>query len=124
MLTALGVPWIARKAIASSGRKLHIEHEGLDWTETIITKVMTKTMHIHLDGTPTVEISPVDKSQVTGVTQMEKGGKCVTRNSYAGSEKSQLITRVLEENGDYAVINCLTLDDGKVIETKSVYNKI
>mmetsp|Transcript_10132 Transcript_10132/g.20732 ORF Transcript_10132/g.20732 Transcript_10132/m.20732 type:complete len:87 (+) Transcript_10132:1-261(+) len=86
---------------------------------------MTKTIPLHLDGSPTVEISPVDKSQVTGVTKMEEGGKCITRNDYgAGSDKSQIITRYLEKNGDYTVINCLMLGEGKVIETKNIYNKL
>jgi len=63
MLTALGVPWIARKAIASSSRKLEIDHEGNEWTETIITSVMTKTMHLNLDGTPTVEVRQSECSE-------------------------------------------------------------
>ena len=66
----------------------------------------------------------MDKSQVTGITRIE-GKNCVTTNDYgAGSDKSQIIIRMIEKNGDYVVFNKLTLGRGKVIETKSIYNRV
>ena len=124
MLTALNVPWIARKAIKSSARTLHIEHDGQAWTETIVTTLLTRTINLNLDGKPTVEISPVDKSSVTSKTKAE-GPKVVTTSDYGeGSGKSQRISRELQSEGElYVVYNVLTVN-GKEILTMSRYKRI
>jgi len=130
MLTALGVPWIARKAIAKTSRTLYIEHDGLSWVETIVAPLITKTMQFSLDGTPSIEISPVDKSAITSVSSVD-GDTVVTNNDYGeGNDKSQLITRRLAEEGRlYLVENKMTINAGqegkeKVIFTVSRFNRV
>mmetsp|Transcript_26315 Transcript_26315/g.54815 ORF Transcript_26315/g.54815 Transcript_26315/m.54815 type:complete len:501 (+) Transcript_26315:80-1582(+) len=125
MLTAMGVPWIARKAISKTARTLIIDQDGDDWKETIVAPMITKNMAMKLDGTPSVEISPVDKSTVTSVTTFsEDGKKVVSKNSFGdASNKSQVISRELIDNGDvYVVENTLTMGD-KVIHTRSCFNR-
>ena len=41
-LTALGVPWLARKAIANASRSLEIEQDGWSWRELVTTSIITK----------------------------------------------------------------------------------
>ena len=124
MLTALGVPWMFRKAISKASRTVHIEHDHDAWTETAVTPVLTKTTHQDLTGTPVVQISPVDKTAVTSVSSVQ-GDAVVTKNTYPeGSSKSQFISRTLEDGGEhYVVENTLTVGD-EVIKTRSVYNRV
>merc|ERR1712023_253037 len=104
MLKALGVPWAARKALAHCERKLVIEQDELSWTETISTSVVSKTSHLWLDGRPTTEVSPVDKTLVTTSTfyedqEGETPGTClVSKTTWPDGSKSQVIKRRLIEN--------------------------
>ncbi len=122
MLTEMGVPWIARKAIRSTSRTLLIEHAGIEWTETIQAPMITKTIKFRLDETPSSEISPVDKSSVTSVTKVE-GDKVVSRNTFSNDPgRSQHIERSLVDGGKmYVVDNTLTVREGKVIKTRSYF---
>ena len=87
--------------------------------------MITKNMAMKLDGTPSVEISPVDKSTITSVTTFsEDGTKVVSKNSFPDASKSQLISRELINDGDvYVVENTLTLGD-QVIHTRSCFNRV
>ncbi|GMH69037.1 hypothetical protein TrLO_g10649 [Triparma laevis f. longispina] len=125
MLTAMGVPWIARKAISKTVRTLIIDHSGLQWTETIVAPMITKTMKMNLDGTPAMEVSPVDKSTIKNVTTVTHDGKkVISVNTYPDATKSQVISRELVEEGSkYVVVNRLSMGD-KVIETTSRFNRI
>ncbi|GMI13425.1 hypothetical protein TrVE_jg6764 [Triparma verrucosa] len=125
MLTAMGVPWIARKAISKTVRTLIIDHSGLSWTETIVAPMITKTMKMNLDGTPAMEVSPVDKSTIKNVTTVTGDGKkVISVNTYPDATKSQVISRELcNEGSQYVVVNRLTMG-GKVIETTSRFNRI
>ena len=83
-------------------------------------------MKMKLDGTPSVEVSPVDKSTVTSITTFsEDGKKVISKNSFGGaSNKSQHISRELIKGGDvYVVNNTLTMGD-KVISTRSCFNRV
>lgn len=126
MLTALGVPWIARKALAGASRTVEVEHEGLAWTETTITAVITKTTSFSLGGSPYQEISPVDKSVIRMSTQYEEDGQCVTTQAiYPGGSKTQEIRRYLIEDGaTYYIMNKLKVGSGKVIESASYFEKV
>jgi len=75
MLKAMGVPWAARAAVARYARVVEIQQEGLRWTETMITPVVKKTVVMTLDGTPHVEMSPVDKSTLTMRSRYSEDGK-------------------------------------------------
>ncbi|GMI29214.1 hypothetical protein TeGR_g9249 [Tetraparma gracilis] len=124
MLIALGVPWIARKAISKASRSLYIEHDGDAWTETMVTPLLTKTVQMALDGTPTIEISPVDKSKVQSVSRVE--GRCVvTTNTYEGDDgKTQKLSRRLEEGGNvYIVDNDMTVGS-KIIHVTNRFEKV
>jgi len=51
MMAALGVPWVARRAIRGTKRTVHIEHDGDVWDETTVTKFRTMEDHFDLSGT-------------------------------------------------------------------------
>ena len=51
MMAALGVPWVARRAIRGTKRTIHIEHDGDVWDETTVTKFRTMEDHFDLSGT-------------------------------------------------------------------------
>ena len=68
MLKALGVPWVARKALASCTVSKVITHEsraaGDRWCEMTTTSLITKAQELFLDGREQVETNPLDFSEV------------------------------------------------------------
>merc|ERR1719469_801206 len=100
MLHALGVASAARKAMAGASRLVIIEQDGLEWTETTITSVITKTTTMMLDDSPCQEMSPVDKTMVQMTSHYDEDGACVaTRSVYSDGAKSQEIRRYILEDG-------------------------
>lgn len=126
LLREQGVPWVARVAIAGASRQVLIEQDGLEWTETIITKILTKTHSMLLDGSTHQETSPVDKSTLIVTSQYEEGGTCVlTTTKFADGVRVQLCQRYLvDEDKTYMVVNTLKLANGREIKTKSYFNRV
>jgi hypothetical protein len=90
----------------------------------MVTPLLTKTVQMALDGTPTIEISPVDKSKVQSVSRVE--GRCVvTTNTYEGDDgKTQKLSRRLEEGGNvYIVDNDMTVGS-KIIHVTNRFEKV
>ena len=75
MLTALGVPWIAREGLKRAGRKVVIQHRGLQWTEDTTTAVITRRKQFTLDGTMADVINPIDSSIVRGRSYVTDRGR-------------------------------------------------
>ena len=124
MLTALGVPWVARKAIAKASRTIHIEHDHDSWDETTVTSFKTMQDHYDLTGAPMVKISPVDKSSFTSTTVVDGENIITTTDFGPNSNKSQYISRSLENDGrQYVVKNTLTVGDKKIF-VRSVFNRM
>ena len=67
VLSALGVGWVARKAIAASKRTIVITHEATaaTWVEKVTTSIITKSTAIPLDGSRYDDTSPIDSSKVS-----------------------------------------------------------
>merc|ERR1712110_1020711 len=109
MLKAMGVPMLARAAVARYARTVMIEQDGLEWTETMVTPVMTKTVTMSLTGSPYIETSPVDKATLTMISQYEEDDQSVvTRSKSSDGVKSQVCRRYLIEGGrTYQTINTL-----------------
>ena len=109
MLQAIGVGWVARKAIAASKRTIVIEHAPLasTWVEKVTTSVITKSTAIPLSGVPYEDTSPVDGGSVHLVTTVEEGGRCIaTRAQFVKSGHRQLVRRWVEGDGSlYHVCN-------------------
>ena len=103
-----------------------IEQDGLEWTETIITKLLTKTNALLLDGSSHQETSPVDRSPLVLSSQYEEGGKCVvTRTKFADGFRTQLCQRYLVDNGNtYMIVNTLNLADGRQIKARLYFDKV
>ncbi len=121
MMAALGVPWVARRAIRGTKRTIHIEHDGDVWDETTVTKFRTMEDHFDLSGGSLVKISPVDKSSYTTTTTIQSGA-VVTAVDFGVPNKSQVITRRLDGKR-YVVLNELSLK-GRVLKVRSVFNRI
>ena len=109
MLQAIGVGWVARKAIAASKRTIVIEHAPLasTWVEKVTTSVITKSSAIPLTGVPYEDTSPVDGGSVHLITTVEEGGRCIaTRAQFMKSGHRQLVRRWVESDGSlYHVCN-------------------
>ena len=121
MMAALGVPWVARRAIRGTKRTIHIEHDGDVWDETTVTKFRTMEDHFDLSGGSLVKISPVDKSSYTTTTTIQSGA-VVTAVDFGVPNKSQVITRRLDGKR-YVVLNELSLK-GRVLKVRSVFNRV
>jgi hypothetical protein len=121
MMAALGVPWVARRAIRGTKRTIHIEHDGDVWDETTVTKFRTMEDHFDLSGGSLVKISPVDKSSYTTTTTIQSGA-IVTAVDFGVPNKSQVITRRLDGKR-YVVLNELSLK-GRVLKVRSVFNRV
>ena len=124
-LTALGVPWLARKAIAAASRTLEIEQVEWSWRELVSTSIITKETTFSIDGAEHQEVSPIDKSVVSMCTMVEEEGMCiVTRNEYLKQGHSAEIRRWLEDDGmTYHVENTLEMAGGKVITVNNYFRK-
>ena len=116
-LTALGVPWLARKAIANASRSLVIEQRGWKWKEIVTTSIITKEMDFTIDGANREEVSPIDQSVVKMCTVVEESGMCVvTRNVYTKlGHRAEIRRRLMNGGKTYHVKNTLTLKTGKAI---------
>ncbi len=121
MMAALGVPWVARRAIRGTKRTVHIEHDGDVWDETTVTKFRTMEDHFDLSGGSLVKISPVDKSSYTTTTTIQSGS-VVTAVDFGSEGKSQVITRRLD-GARYVVLNELRIGS-RVLKVRSVFNRI
>ena len=124
-LTALGVPWLARKAIANASRSLEIEQVGWSWRELVSTSIITKETTFSIDGAEHQEVSPIDKSVVSMCTSVEEEGMCiVTRNQYLKQGHSAEVRRWLEDDGrTYHVENTLSMAEGKIICVNNYFRK-
>lgn len=109
-LKALGVPWVMRAALKGVSRQVVIEHDGLEWSETMITPLIKKVTNMTLDGSPHNEVNPVDKSTVTMLSYFVEDGRCVLSHStYHEKGLSQITKRYLEDDGKtYHVVLELT----------------
>ena len=121
MMAALGVPWVARRAIRGTKRTIHIEHDGDVWDETTVTKFRTMEDHFDLSGGSLVKISPVDKSSYTTTTTIQSGA-IVTAVDFGVPNKSQVITRRLDGKR-YVVLNELRIGS-RVLKVRSVFNRV
>ena len=121
MMAALGVPWVARRAIRGTKRTIHIEHDGDVWDETTVTKFRTMEDHFDLSGGSLVKISPVDKSSYTTTTTVQSGS-VVTAVDFGSEGKSQVITRRLD-GARYVVLNELRIGS-RVLKVRSVFNRV
>ena len=121
MMAALGVPWVARRAIRGTKRTVHIEHDGDVWDETTVTKFRTMEDHFDLSGGSLVKISPVDKSSYTTTTTVQSGA-VVTAVDFGSEGKSQVITRRLDGKR-YVVLNELRIGS-RVLKVRSVFNRV
>merc|ERR1711953_1598478 len=107
--------WIARKGALKIPRSCVIEQRGLEYTETMKTGIITKTVTLRLDETPHTEVSPIDRDVLTFKTKYEEEGKCiVTRSSSSKGDKTQEVRRYLIEDGRvYHTTNRLTVSGAK-----------
>jgi len=123
VLKLLRVPWVARKALAKASRTVHIEHDGPEWVETIITAVMSKTSTMTIDGSVHQEISPVDKTAVAMTPFYADDGACVrSRHVFADGQMVQVISRyVIDDGATYMVHNQLLVQDEVKAEAKSYF---
>ncbi|CAK0794532.1 unnamed protein product, partial [Prorocentrum cordatum] len=126
MLKAMNVPWAARAAVVRYARTVEIQQDGLQWTETMITPVVKKTVVMTLDGTPYVEMSPVDKSTLTMRSRYsEDGQEVVTRSESSDGMRSQVVARRLIEDGKvYYTVNALKVAGGKEYVTNNYFDRV
>ena len=104
MLKALGVPWIARKVLASCTVSKVITLERREagdhrWCEMTTTSLITKAQELFLDGREQVETNPLDNSQVVLATRADERGRVITQQTYTATGNAQVITRTLESGG-------------------------
>mmetsp|Transcript_18320 Transcript_18320/g.49156 ORF Transcript_18320/g.49156 Transcript_18320/m.49156 type:complete len:124 (-) Transcript_18320:122-493(-) len=122
----MNVPWAARAAVVRYARTVEIQQDGLQWTETMITPVVKKTVVMTLDGTPYVEMSPVDKSTLTMRSRYsEDGQEVVTRSESSDGMRSQVVARRLIEDGKvYYTVNALKVAGGKEYVTNNYFDRV
>ncbi|CAE8587980.1 unnamed protein product, partial [Polarella glacialis] len=120
----LGVPWVARVALQSTQRTVIIEHDGLEWTETTISSVIRRTVHMTLDGSVHNEINPVDKTAVAMSTSFEENGRCISTRSVLANGMKQMTRRYIQDGGrTYAVSIELAVSSDQVIRLSNYFNR-
>ena len=132
----LGVPWIARKALARAGapgKVLLVEGDKGTWTEDMITVVMKRRTVVRLDGSTQEIVHPADGSTIVTRTSVEPpmplegAEQCcchvvVTKYSYEGFGHTQEVRRMLLNGGaTYLATNRLTLKSGAVLDAKTYW---
>ncbi|KAJ8613360.1 hypothetical protein CTAYLR_002265 [Chrysophaeum taylorii] len=132
-LHALGLPWAARVALARSPRTKRIRLFDLEWREITTTLVVNRAEILLLDGRPQTHKHPVDSTPIVVWTavgarpnaappphparRFDVSPDAVVSIMYYERDASvATITRTIEDDGTYKVVNDLQVgqpkDDG------------
>lgn len=127
-LIALGTPWAVRVGIARSNQTNVIECDGVTWTETTKSSIITQAQTLTLDAVPRENVNPLDRTVVVMVSTIEhhetEGTVVVTESTYRDKGIRQLLRRTIEEDGQvYHVRNQMTLADGRVLVADSYFDR-
>ena len=97
----------------------------MEWTETIVTAVLSKTSSMTVDGSIHQEISAVDKSPVVMTPTFEEGGACVrSHHVFADGRTTQVISRyVLDGGATYMVHNQIFIEGELKAEARSYFKR-
>ena len=102
-----------------------VRHTGDEWTETIITAVLSKTSNFTINGSAHQEISPIDKSTIIMTPTYEEHWTSVrTHHAFADGKTTQVLSRYLSEGGaTYEVRNQIFVDKVLQVEARSYFKR-
>eukprot|EP00588_Corethron_pennatum_P005955 CAMPEP_0194290638 /NCGR_PEP_ID=MMETSP0169-20130528/41703_1 /TAXON_ID=218684 /ORGANISM="Corethron pennatum, Strain L29A3" /LENGTH=186 /DNA_ID=CAMNT_0039038289 /DNA_START=14 /DNA_END=571 /DNA_ORIENTATION=- len=107
LLKLNGVPWVARKTLATAGHTTVVEHDGLEWTETISCSIISTTESCVIDGSEFRKVNPITRKVMLVRTVYTHEGSCITSTTQFPDGVTTLTTirHLIEGDRTYLVDN-------------------